>query len=429
MALVGRRKLILDVRYGTYELYDLEADPRERHNLADEDAPTVEALDAEIRAWLDALAEGVDPHLVAIHRGRARDREAEPALVALLEDAAADAALRAEAARLLGRMARTAPEALADALGDPEPAVAREAAIALGRLRDERAGRPLAALARDAAAEPALARRVALSRGWLGDPEALPGLIATLDPEVAHRPRRDAVHLLGNLGDPRAVEPLLALLEDPRLRRRAAIALGRIGDRRALEPLVGLLEDNDQSSVRDAVARALGQIGDPRGLETVLALATAERLPAASESLVRLGAIGDAVGGLDVAPDAPVEGLAGCRALPPDHEWVYLARTRCRTVGAAVTIPVEVPAPLRDGAALAVRLRRADAGHPAEVEVLADGARVGTLEVDGEWSEPRLRASVTGRVTLRARDPVRLELDHVLLLPSAGPLAGALTAR
>jgi hypothetical protein len=84
--------------------------------------------------------------------------------------------------------------------------------------------------------------------------------------------RREAAEALGELGDPRAVEPLLARLADwdGMVRVSAADALGRFGDRRAVEPLVARLADED-SDVRRRTAVALGELGDPRAVEPLLA--------------------------------------------------------------------------------------------------------------------------------------------------------------
>jgi len=70
--------------------------------------------------------------------------------------------------------------------------------------------------------------------------------------------RRDAARALGELEDPRAVEPLIAALKDESfsVRKAAAEALGKIGDTRAVEPLSAALKDKD-SDVRKAAAEAL----------------------------------------------------------------------------------------------------------------------------------------------------------------------------
>jgi HEAT repeat protein len=67
---------------------------------------------------------------------------------------------------------------------------------------------------------------------------------------VAEQVRADrhyAVILLGNLKDPRAVPMLAPLLHDSEVRYSVPWALGEIGDRRAIEPLINALGDDDPS--------------------------------------------------------------------------------------------------------------------------------------------------------------------------------------
>jgi HEAT repeat protein len=63
---------------------------------------------------------------------------------------------------------------------------------------------------------------------------------------------------LGDLGNKKAVEPLIVALKDydHNVRREAAKALGRIGDARAIEPLIGTLKDSDRDVCKEA-AKAL----------------------------------------------------------------------------------------------------------------------------------------------------------------------------
>ena len=66
------------------------------------------------------------------------------------------------------------------------------------------------------------------------------------------------------------VEPLIVALEDANrsVAFWAAGALGRIGDTRAVEPLVVLLNDKDRDQrLRARAAEALGRIGDTRAVE------------------------------------------------------------------------------------------------------------------------------------------------------------------
>jgi HEAT repeat protein len=72
-----------------------------------------------------------------------------------------------------------------------------------------------------------------------------------------------AAAALGEIGDARAVEPLVAALQDRTLREVAARALGQIGDARAVEPLLAALQDPEEE-VRVAAVSALGEIMDAR---------------------------------------------------------------------------------------------------------------------------------------------------------------------
>src|SRR5919109_1556279 len=87
--------------------------------------------------------------------------------------------------------------------------------------------------------------------------------------------RRAAAVALGDLGDQRAVDPLIGALQEdgPRAVRLAAVrAVGDLRDERATRPLVALVEDDSEDrEVRWAAAEALGEIGDPRAFEPLFA--------------------------------------------------------------------------------------------------------------------------------------------------------------
>jgi hypothetical protein len=111
----------------------------------------------------------------------------------------------------------------------------------------------------------------------------VPEFIAALGDKISDV-RKAAASALGKIGDKRAVEPLIVALEDYSctsaiepliavfgervfrgrdscVRIAAAWALGEIGDERAVEPLISALGDKI-SDVREAAASALGKIGD-----------------------------------------------------------------------------------------------------------------------------------------------------------------------
>lgn len=75
------------------------------------------------------------------------------------------------------------------------------------------------------------------------------------------RLRSTAAFILGEIGDKRAVKPLIYRLEDRewQVRAVAAGALGKIGDERAVEPLTKVLKDGYEQ-VREAAKWALERI-------------------------------------------------------------------------------------------------------------------------------------------------------------------------
>ena len=95
--------------------------------------------------------------------------------------------------------------------------------------------------------------------------QRVPVFIAALqDRYYNYSVRQAAAAALGQIGDARAVESLIAALRDRNsaVRQAAAEALGRIGDTHAVEPLIAELRDG-YSNVRQAAAEALVKIGLP----------------------------------------------------------------------------------------------------------------------------------------------------------------------
>ena len=440
-------KLVADLRFGLYELYDLSQDPRERTNLADREPRLLEALRGEVYAWLDSLraapgsAEPRDPRMLAIDRGRLRDRRSVEPLSELVADEEAPAEMRREAAKILGRLTDTrASSALVVTMRSPDRLVAAEAAIALGRMVDDRARERLRELVYTE--DPDIRARAAVSLGRLRDPQAVPGLIDALWVAPTTYEREEAVRWLGRLRDERAVEPLLSLLPEFRIRHLTVIALGQIGDPRAYEALVDMLNWEHHTNIRDSVIRALGQLGDPRAVARLLSVIADEpEMGSTAESLVRLGAIElGAIGGADVGPETPgARGLERCEAGPLFHDWNYVGRTSCEVAQRPARLPLSVPsgvADAPDGAILLIRARRADTGAPATLRVRLGAVELEPMTLDGEWSEHRwsLSREALGTqpilaVLETAAEGARVRIDHVLIAQRPATLATAGSAR
>lgn len=114
-------------------------------------------------------------------------------------------------------------------------------------------------------------RRTAVMKlGMLGGDEAVRNLImvvTNVNEDLIARGR--AALMLGKLGDPRAVDPLIRALDAPGYQTPlyAAQSLGKLGDRRAIEPLLRAMETHNDK-MREAAQEALGRLGyngEPQG--------------------------------------------------------------------------------------------------------------------------------------------------------------------
>jgi HEAT repeat protein len=170
---------------------------------------------------------------------------------------------------ILASLGKPAVEPLIDALAGADPLVRRQAAQALGEIKDPRAVQPLIGLLKD---RDALIRRHAVEAlGKIKDGRAVSPLAARLaDKREESHVRTAAAEALGTLRDPAALESLIAGLTAPdwALRSRAAEALGKIGDVRALDPLMDALRDQDPV-VRGYAVEALGELKDLRAVVPV----------------------------------------------------------------------------------------------------------------------------------------------------------------
>lgn len=139
---------------------------------------------------------------------------------------------------------------LVSALDDPVYFVRREAALALGRIRDREAVQPL---------------------------------IQKLSDEHASI-QHEAAWALGAIKDDACLQPLMDCLKssDRRLRGYAALALGELGASAAIEPLLAMLESSSDVFETTCAANALSQLGYRKALWKTL-----EKLVASNEAVVR----------------------------------------------------------------------------------------------------------------------------------------------
>ena len=179
--------------------------------------------------------------------------------------------------------------------------------------------------------------QAALRLGTLGDPQAIDPLVATLchDPSLnvqedttwalarlgatvvdallpwLEKPqgsvRHNIVHTLGKLGDARAVPALMLHLNDSEanVRMKSAFALGQIGDPSAVPALIDSLDDAD-SDVHYTALEAIAQFGS-KAIPALRAGLTAEDAQVREGCAAALGRLGDpdTVSDLVIALDDP----------------------------------------------------------------------------------------------------------------------------
>jgi HEAT repeat protein len=426
-------KLVADLRFGLFELYDLAADPEERRNLASSHPSELAQMRGLVYAWLDSLesapgAQAKEEPLYerALRWGRMGDRRAVAPMTQLLGDTSAPTPDRIEAGQVLAKLAdESSAEALFAALDTRPPEVAAEAAIALGRMYDERPREQLARLMN--AEDPYVRARAAVSLGRLRDPRAVDALIDALWVAPTQYEREEAVRWLGRLRDQRATEPLLSLVPEFGLRYLVAVALGQVADPRSYDALADMLSWETHTNVRDEVVRGLGLMGDKRAIPVLLSLLQREpALQNTAEALIRLGAVeARQLGGMDAAPGTQgLHGFANCQAGPLWHDWDFVARTTCSSVRSHVRLDLPMGPAHNGDAVLVLRLGRSDAPEGAQLRLqVGEDGMAAVLDIDANVREYRVALkSQTSRgqtlhVTVTASpEHARFVLDHALIL-------------
>jgi HEAT repeat protein len=210
---------------------------------------------------------------VAQELSKIKSDAAFTALLGMLTDKSEE--VRIAVAKALGEMGdKRAADGLIKMLsGDPEPLARAEAATALRKMLTPKAVEPLLGALNNP--NVVVSSAAAAGLGELGDKRAVAPLITIVsDPKSPASTREAAAGALGTLGDRRAVQPLIATLTDPndRLRWYAAMALGKLGNGEAVKPLCHVVISDPVPNVREAAAMSLGPL---RNKEAVDALAKA----------------------------------------------------------------------------------------------------------------------------------------------------------
>ena len=306
----------------------------DRHHNVREDAAAALGRLKDPRALepLIAALKDDDSYLVrnaaADALGRTGDPRAVEPLIAALNDERSF--VRKEAAWALGNIKDPrALEPLIAALKDDDYEVRRNVVLALAKLKDPRILEPLIGALKDSSHE--VLKVVVYALANLEDPRSVGLLIAELrgsnnwkvrssaksaldkiDPnwtnteaakqlvlycidalETSHPPdvRENAARVLGYLKDPRAVEPLIAVMmakDTSDVPQEAAYSLGWISDRRAVEALIAAMMDEDMpASVKFRAVMALGRLEDPRAVEPLIAVLKDNKSAQVREEVVR----------------------------------------------------------------------------------------------------------------------------------------------
>ncbi len=193
--------------------------------------------------------------------GEIADPKAVDALVAKLSDPAAG--IVAEAARALGKIGdERAASAVARVLRDGEPRERVEGARTLGRLGSEEGLRALREIVADPEAPDEVVGASIAALAGARDRAAVPLIAARLD-----RSRRtlhlEAIRALGQIGDPHAIDPLLAELsaeQDRALLTHLAVALALLDARSAVGPLLTHLSATDTPIALKQMVHAVGTL-------------------------------------------------------------------------------------------------------------------------------------------------------------------------
>jgi len=213
-------------------------------------------------------------------------------LIVALNDKNAD--IRKNAAEALGEIKDTrAINPLIASLGDEDTNVRKNAAEALGKIGDIRAIEPLVASLYDKKSTVKSSAEKALKKIFdnMKDSHNVEQLFSLLEHKEAFV-RRLAITTIKGSKDSRTVEHLILALkdDDPVIRDSAAEALREIGEP-AVKPLINVLKDEGDMNARIKATMILGDIKDNRAIEPLIdALKYKSEAPGQESTILRVEA-------------------------------------------------------------------------------------------------------------------------------------------
>ena len=155
-------------------------------------------------------------------------------------------------------------------------------------------------------------QQAATTLGASKSPQAVPPLIDALATDANPKVRQLAATALGQIGDPRAIQPLIRALGMESERAAARASLMQIG-KPAVEPLIEALATPGEARLE--IVHVLGELGDGRALPPLLNLQAEEDKKAHDGDLLEqearrdlIVAVSQAVNALKSLPIAPTTG-------------------------------------------------------------------------------------------------------------------------
>jgi len=271
MVVQGAHKLICDVTHHFCELYDLQKDPAEQHNLAGRLPAKVDQLRAQLTNWISSRMHKTEDDEADVAHLLQRGLQRDPGVVqGLIKLCTGSAEVRRRAVGVLTHMrAPAALQHLIKASEDRDPGVALPARVGAALLGHRQSLGRLPVLLERPDLPPALRRDALLALARAGHCSATLPLAQLLSSTSQVYQQQEIIEVLGELGDPAAAPALREKLSPLRTRLYAIEALGKVRAKAAVPDLIHSLRTDRFISWRSAAARALGLIKDKRAVDVL----------------------------------------------------------------------------------------------------------------------------------------------------------------